>query len=66
MDEEQQDWFPKVRDGLGRKKLRELGARSSRISDGRRLQITLTHSAATLGPGGCVLGSRERRESGAE
>jgi hypothetical protein len=26
MDEEEQDWFPKVRDGLGRKKLQELGA----------------------------------------
>jgi hemerythrin superfamily protein len=25
MDEEEQDWFPKVRDGLGRKKLQELG-----------------------------------------
>ncbi len=27
MDEEEQDWFPKVRAGLGRKQLRELGAR---------------------------------------
>jgi hemerythrin superfamily protein len=26
MDEEEQDWFPKVRDGLGRKQLQELGA----------------------------------------
>jgi hemerythrin-like domain-containing protein len=26
MDEEEQDWFPKVRDGLGRKVLQELGA----------------------------------------
>jgi hypothetical protein len=26
MDEEEQDWFPKMRDGLGRKKLQELGA----------------------------------------
>ena len=25
MDEEEQDWFPKVRDGLGRKTLQELG-----------------------------------------
>ena len=25
MDEEEQDWFPKVRDGLGRKVLQELG-----------------------------------------
>jgi hemerythrin superfamily protein len=25
MDEEEQDWFPKVREGLGRKKLQELG-----------------------------------------
>src|SRR4051812_18627274 len=27
MDEEEQDWFPKVRDGLGRKQLQELGER---------------------------------------
>jgi hemerythrin superfamily protein len=27
MDEEEQDWFPKVRSGLGRKQLQELGAR---------------------------------------
>ena len=26
MDEEEQDWFPKVRDGLGRKALQEMGA----------------------------------------
>jgi len=26
MDEEEQDWFPKVRDGLGRKRLQEIGA----------------------------------------
>lgn len=26
MDEEEQDWFPKVRDRMGRKQLRELGA----------------------------------------
>ena len=25
MDEEEQDWFPKVRDGLGRKQLQQLG-----------------------------------------
>jgi hypothetical protein len=25
MAEEEQDWFPKVRDGLGRKQLQELG-----------------------------------------
>ena len=25
MDEEEQDWFPKVREGLGRKKLQDLG-----------------------------------------
>ena len=25
MDEEEQDWFPKVRDGLGRKALQEMG-----------------------------------------
>jgi hemerythrin-like domain-containing protein len=27
MDEEEQDWFPKVREGLGRKPLQEIGAR---------------------------------------
>lgn len=27
MDEEEQDWFPKVRDGLGRNQLQDLGAR---------------------------------------
>jgi hypothetical protein len=27
MDEEEQDWFPKVRAGLGRKELQDLGAR---------------------------------------
>jgi hemerythrin superfamily protein len=27
MDEEEQDWFPKVRDGLGRKQLRDIGER---------------------------------------
>jgi hemerythrin superfamily protein len=27
MDEEEQDWFPKVRSGLGRKQLQELGAK---------------------------------------
>src|SRR5699024_4683745 len=26
MDEEEQDWFPKVREGLGRKVLQEIGA----------------------------------------
>jgi hemerythrin superfamily protein len=26
MDEEEQDWFPKVREGLGRRQLQELGA----------------------------------------
>jgi hemerythrin superfamily protein len=26
MEEEEQDWFPKVRDGLGRKQLQDLGA----------------------------------------
>ncbi len=25
IDEEEQEWFPKVRDGLGRKKLQEIG-----------------------------------------
>ena len=27
MDEEERDWFPKVRNGLGRTKLQEIGAR---------------------------------------
>jgi hemerythrin superfamily protein len=27
MDEEEQEWFPKVREGLGRKQLQDLGAR---------------------------------------
>jgi hypothetical protein len=27
IEEEEQDWFPKVRDGLGRKQLQEIGAR---------------------------------------
>jgi hemerythrin superfamily protein len=27
IDEEEQDWFPKVREGLGRKQLQEIGAR---------------------------------------
>jgi hemerythrin-like domain-containing protein len=27
MEEEEQDWFPKVREGLGRKQLQEIGAR---------------------------------------
>lgn len=27
MDEEEQEWFPKVRAGLGRKQLQEMGAR---------------------------------------
>ncbi|GAB3596210.1 hemerythrin domain-containing protein [Angustibacter peucedani] len=27
MDEEEDDWFPKVRDGLGRKQLQDMGAR---------------------------------------
>jgi len=27
MDEQEQDWFPKVRAGLGRKQLHNLGAR---------------------------------------
>jgi iron-sulfur cluster repair protein YtfE (RIC family) len=26
MEEEEQDWFPKVREGLGRKQLQEIGA----------------------------------------
>jgi hemerythrin-like domain-containing protein len=33
VDEEEQDWFPKVRDGLGRKQLQELGARMNEMRD---------------------------------
>ena len=31
MDEEEQDWFPKVREGLGRKQLQELGAQMAEM-----------------------------------
>jgi hypothetical protein len=31
MDEEEQDWFPKVRAGLGRKQLQDLGARMAEL-----------------------------------
>jgi hemerythrin superfamily protein len=31
MDEEEQDWFPKVRTALGRKQLQELGARMAEL-----------------------------------
>jgi hemerythrin superfamily protein len=31
MDEEEQDWFPKVREGLGRKQLQELGAQMAEL-----------------------------------
>ena len=31
MDEEEQDWFPKVREGLGRKQLSEIGRRMNEI-----------------------------------
>jgi hemerythrin superfamily protein len=33
IDEEEQDWFPKVRAGLGRKQLQELGARMNEKRD---------------------------------
>jgi hemerythrin superfamily protein len=33
IDEEEQDWFPKVRAGLGRKQLQELGARMNELRD---------------------------------
>ena len=33
MDEEEQDWFPKVREGLGRKDLQEIGARMMELKD---------------------------------
>lgn len=31
IEEEEQDWFPKVREGLGRKQLQELGARMQEL-----------------------------------
>jgi hemerythrin superfamily protein len=31
IEEEEQEWFPKVRDGLGRKQLQEIGARMIRL-----------------------------------
>jgi len=31
MDEEEQDWFPKVRDALGRKQLQDIGARMAEM-----------------------------------
>jgi hemerythrin superfamily protein len=31
IEEEEQDWFPKVRDGLGRRQLQELGARMAEL-----------------------------------
>src|SRR6478752_5275112 len=33
MDEEENDWFPKVRAGLGRKQLQELGARMTELRE---------------------------------
>jgi hemerythrin superfamily protein len=33
IDEEEQDWFPKVREGLGRKQLQELGAKMNEKRD---------------------------------
>ena len=33
IDEEEQDWFPQVREGLGRKQLQELGARMNDMRD---------------------------------
>lgn len=33
IDEEEHDWFPKVREGLGRKQLQELGARMIEMRD---------------------------------
>jgi hemerythrin-like domain-containing protein len=34
IDEEEQDWFPKVREGLGRKRLQEIGARMNDMRAG--------------------------------
>jgi hypothetical protein len=31
VEEEEQDWFPKVREGLGRKQLQELGERMAQL-----------------------------------
>jgi hemerythrin superfamily protein len=33
VEEEEQDWFPKVRDGLSRKQLQEIGARMIELKD---------------------------------
>jgi hemerythrin superfamily protein len=33
IDEEEQDWFPRVREGLGRKQLQELGARMAELRE---------------------------------
>jgi hemerythrin-like domain-containing protein len=33
MDEEEQDWFPKVREGLGRKQLQEIGERMIELKE---------------------------------
>ena len=33
MDEEEQDWFPKVREGLSRKDLQEIGARMIELEE---------------------------------
>ena len=33
VEEEEQEWFPKVREGLGRKQLQELGARMNGLRD---------------------------------
>jgi hypothetical protein len=33
MEEEEQDWFPKVREGLGRNQLKELGAEMLRLRE---------------------------------
>src|SRR3954453_17655171 len=33
VEEEEQEWFPQVRDGLGRKQLQELGARMIELRD---------------------------------
>jgi hemerythrin superfamily protein len=33
IDEEEKDWFPKVREGIGRKQLQELGARMNELRE---------------------------------
>ena len=38
MEEEEQEWFPKVREGLGRKQLQEIGDEMARAEEDRPAQ----------------------------